>query len=202
MFPLGTVLIPGAAIELRIFEPRYQAMLTECLVGNGTFGIVLIERGNEVGGGEQRTDVGTIARIERAEDLGNGHTGLIAVGTDRIRVNEWLPDDPFPRAEVIGWPDEPVADRADLQRRYDDCVASLRGLLAMATELRLGAAPATFDAPDDPDDDPFLLIRHTPMSTIDCHRALCAPDLLQRLDLLAPLLEDDRRVLERRLSGD
>ncbi len=202
MFPLGSALIPGGALELRIFEPRYHAMLTECLVGDGTFGIVLIERGYEVGGGEQRTDVGTIARIERAEDLGNGQTGLLARGTRRIRVNEWLPDDPFPRAEVADWPDEPVNDRAELQRRYDACVAGLRAVLAMATELRLGAEPATFEAPDDPEEDPFLLIRHTPMSAYDRHRALCAPDLLQRLDLLAPLLEDDRRLLERRLRGD
>ena len=178
MFPLGTGASPAlpSSCGIRI---RYQAMLHRVPRRNGTFGIVLIERGNKVGGGNSAPTSGP-SPGSAAEDLGNGHAGLNAVGTDRIRVNEWLPDDPFPRAEVIGWPDEPVADRADLQRRYDDCVASFRGLLAMATELRLGAAPATFDAPDDPDDDPFLLIR-TPrcrpsIATGPCVHPICCND--------------------------
>ena len=54
MFPLGSVLFPHALLPLRIFEPRYQALLDSCLAGDGRFGVVLIERGFEVGGGEDR----------------------------------------------------------------------------------------------------------------------------------------------------
>lgn len=54
MFPLGSVLLPGSPLPLQVFEPRYRAMLDDCLAGDQRFGVVLIERGFEVGGGEQR----------------------------------------------------------------------------------------------------------------------------------------------------
>ncbi|WP_415830929.1 LON peptidase substrate-binding domain-containing protein [Janibacter anophelis] len=54
MFPLGTVLLPGNPLPLQVFEPRYLAMLRDIAGGDGRFGVVLIERGFEVGGGDQR----------------------------------------------------------------------------------------------------------------------------------------------------
>lgn len=63
MFPLGTVLLPGAYLPLHVFEPRYRRLVQACLEGSPEFGVVLIERGSEVGGGERRFDVGCVARI-------------------------------------------------------------------------------------------------------------------------------------------
>lgn len=195
MFPLGTALVPGGHMQLRIFEPRYHAMLTECLAGDATFGEVLIERGSEVGGGDVRSDVGTMAHIEQVVDLGGGQTGLLARGTRRVRIDEWLPDDPYPRAEATEWPDEPVTDVGALTTRYADTITALRVVLAAAAELGWSGAPATFEAPDDPFGDPFALVRMSPLDAYDTHRLLMAPDLLTRLDLLLPMLEDQRVVL-------
>ena len=50
IFPLNTVLFPGAPLPLRIFEPRYREMLKRCLDGGRRFGVVLIKSGPEVGG--------------------------------------------------------------------------------------------------------------------------------------------------------
>ena len=58
MFPLSAVLYPHAQIPLHIFEPRYRALTRDCLAGDSRFGVVLIERGAEVGGGDQRMAVG------------------------------------------------------------------------------------------------------------------------------------------------
>ena len=52
MFPLGTVLFPHALLPLRVFEPRYREMTARVLREDGEFGVVLIERGSEVGGGD------------------------------------------------------------------------------------------------------------------------------------------------------
>jgi Lon protease-like protein len=106
MFPLGTVLVPGGLLPLHVFEPRYRRMVADCLAGDRRFGVVLIERGSEVGGGDVRTDVGTMARIVQAEEAPDGRWGLVALGVERIRVDAWLPDDPYPRAETSEWPDE------------------------------------------------------------------------------------------------
>src|SRR4051795_8809471 len=100
MFPLGTVLFPHALLPLHVFEPRYRLMTQRVLKGDGEFGVVLIERGSEVGGGDTRFVVGTVARVVRAQELPDGGYALATVGIRRIRVTRWLPDDPYPLAEV------------------------------------------------------------------------------------------------------
>ncbi len=67
--------------------------------------MVLIERGSEVGGGDVRSDVGTVARIVEAQELPDGRWALLTVGARRLRVEPWLPDDPYPLADVDDWPD-------------------------------------------------------------------------------------------------
>src|SRR5688572_25865098 len=105
MFPLGSVLVPGMVLPLHVFEARYRALVRDCVAGDGEFGVVLIERGSEVGGGDVRTDVGTVARIVQADEMPDGRFALGAVGVRRVRVQRWLDDDPYPRAELADWPD-------------------------------------------------------------------------------------------------
>ena len=76
----------------------------------------MIERGWEVGGGDQRADVGVVARMVQVDALDDGRYAVVAVGTRRIRVNAWLPDDPYPLADVDDWPDEDP-DAAGPRRR-------------------------------------------------------------------------------------
>src|SRR2546422_11123745 len=97
MFPLGSVLFPHVELPLHVFEPRYRALVEACLAGDGEFGVVLIERGSEVGGGGTRFSIGTVARIVAAGRLPHGRYLLPPEGTRRPRLREWLPDDPFPR---------------------------------------------------------------------------------------------------------
>jgi Lon protease-like protein len=109
MFPLEVAMLPGEQLPLRIFEPRYSAMIADCLAGDRTFGVVLIAAGREVGGGDARNDVGALARIAEVSEQGGGRYRLRAEMADRLRVTQWLTDDPYPRAEVLSWPDEPGA---------------------------------------------------------------------------------------------
>ena len=100
MFPLGSVLFPGMPLQLRVFEPRYVAMLLSVLrEAEHEFGVVLIERGSEVGGGDVRFGVGTVARIVSVEQAGDSIV-LLATGAARFEVVRWLQEDPFPRAQV------------------------------------------------------------------------------------------------------
>ncbi len=100
MFPLESVLLPGSLLPLHIFEERYRIMIGECLAGDRTFGVVLIERGREVGGGDLRVSVGTTAVIEQATELPGDRYALVCRGSSRLTVLEWLPDDPYPAARV------------------------------------------------------------------------------------------------------
>ena len=87
LFPLHTVLCPGVALPLHIFEPRYRAMVARCLEQGSPFGIVLIRDGREIGGGPTSiATVGTIAEIREAGKFSDGRYELLVVGTRRFRI--------------------------------------------------------------------------------------------------------------------
>ena len=125
MFPLQSAFLPGEDLPLQIFEPRYAELVRHCMRDNNPrFGVVLISQGREVGGGDVRCDVGTVAMItECVEIAGSGRFMLRCRTSERIKVCEWLPDGPYPRAVVEVWPDEPeirCRPPSSTARRPDD----------------------------------------------------------------------------------
>lgn len=188
MFPLGTVLFPGMILPLHVFEPRYRALTGWCLEHDGRFGVVLIERGSEVGGGDTRHDVGTQARIVQSAALPDGRWVLAAVGERRIRVDRWLGEEPFPRADVtVLDEDEAPADVAPLQER-------LARVVALRTEL--GEWP-----PDDPVPRAGLWELCGLFGPLDGQRLLAAGTTDERVRLLTALLDDEIELLALRATG-
>ena len=198
MFPLGTVLLPGAYLPLQVFEPRYIELVRSCLEGDQEFGVVLIERGHEVGGGDTRTRVGTVARILEVAELGDGRWALGTIGTRRIQVAEWLPDDPYPRAEVVDWPEpDPAADLAD---RLAAAVWRLQRVLALRVELGDVAADATIELADDPVLASYQAVMVSPLGPADQQALLAAAGADERVDRLAVLLAEHEQDLVGRLA--
>ena len=204
MFPLGTVLLPGAFLALHIFEPRYQAMLTDLLAGSRRFGAVLIERGSEVGGGEARMDVGTIARIVDARTVGEGRWSVAATGMQRIRVVRWLPDDPYPMALVEDLPDVEQADR-DMgaeSARFGAVAARLRLVLGDLGRLGDPVPADTFECSGDPSTGTLQLGSLGPFGPMDRQRLLAATRTVDRLVLLEEYLTHVEEIVAYRLGGD
>jgi Lon protease-like protein len=206
MFPLGTVLFPGALLPLHVFEPRYQALTSHCLAGlggaagGGDMGIVLIERGSEVGGGDVRFGVGTRARIVSAVPLDGGRWFVVLVGVERIRVVRWLPDDPFPRAEVESIPDRGAGAGAAAHRAAVERL--LRRALALKAELgEPTGAPATVDLDPTAGEAAWQAAAVAPFGPADAQRVLEADSVDERLRLLEELLADEVSVLAHRVSG-
>ena len=123
MFPLGSVLFPSLVLPLHVFEPRYRALITDVLAGDAEFGVCLIERGSEVGGDDVRLGVGTVAHVQEAAELPDGRWALIAVGTRRIVVDEWLPDDAVSACRGLR-PARPGAGRGPDRLLLDDVTAA------------------------------------------------------------------------------
>lgn len=199
MFPLGTVLVPSVALPLHVFEPRYRALVRHCLAGDRELGIVLIERGSEVGGGEARTDIGTRARISRAAELPGGRWAIEVVGIQRLRVGAWLPDDPYPLADVEPWPDPPPG--AGIAGLLDSTVTLLRRALALAAEAGDQAPPATVELDHDPVVAGYQAAALAPIGPFDRQQLLGAATPDARLDALGALLEGAVAVLQQRLAG-
>jgi Lon protease-like protein len=199
MFPLGTVLLPGAYLSLHVFEPRYRALVEACLDGTPEFGVALIERGSEVGGGDSRFDVGCVARIVEAVTLPDGRWALGTVGARRIRITRWLEEDPYPLAEVAPWPDPAAGETAAGSRV--PLLAATRRLLALSAELGEAVAPATADVDEDPVLATYQLAALAPLGPMDRLALLAAPDPDERATLLGRLLEEATEVAEARLAG-
>ena len=198
MFPLGTVLVPKAVVPLHVFEPRYQTMLADVMASDRKFGVVLIERGSEVGGGDVRTDVGTVAQVVELRPIADDRWVVVVAGTERIAVDRWLSDDPYPRAEVSAFPDEP-GPSVDA-REWKALKRRMRQVLAGLVELGDTVAQATFELGDDPVMGSFQLADLGPFSDLDRQRVLCTPGVSGRCALLTELLIDVAALTRLRLG--
>lgn len=207
MFPLGTVLLPYSLLPLHLFEQRYRKMMADIL-GEGPsggpggdrepeMGVVLIERGHEVGGGDERTGLGTVARIVRAEQFPDGRWFLLAAGTRRFKVLDWLPDDPYPLAELEELEDE------DWDTSCGEILGTaereVRRALALAGEL--GEPVSQPELSPDPMVASWQLCAAVPVGPLDRQTLLAAPGIAERLAMVASLASEAAALLAYRLGG-
>lgn len=197
-------MLPGEELPLRIFEPRYTALVQDCLAADDpAFGVVLISAGREVGGGDTRSDVGALAHITECADFGDGRYRLRCVMAERIRVLEWHPDDPYPRAMVEVWPDEPgPAVDVEAIREVEDRIAALferiarvRGAEVNPRDIVEGA-----DASGDAAMWLYALASRVPMGQADRYAVLSAPTVAARTAALRDAVETVTAMVEFELS--
>ncbi len=190
LFPLHTVLFPGMALPLHIFEERYKLMIGECMRDSRPFGVVLIKGGAEVGDDATIYPVGTSAHITQIEKLNDGRMNIVTLGYNRFRVQSTHREKPYLTGLVEEFPlqetGNPRAKQAarkveEMLQRYLDLFAKLGNV-----ELEMERLP------DEPTTLAFLtaIILRTPMK--EKQQLLDVPDLLT-------LLQIERKMLHREL---
>jgi uncharacterized protein len=109
LFPLDAVLLPGIALPLHVFEPRYKEMIGECLAEKKPFGVV---RTKEDG----VADVGCTAEIMAVtKNYPDGRMDIATEGRERFEVIEVNQERAFLQAEVLYLRDETAAaDSAEI----------------------------------------------------------------------------------------
>src|ERR1700738_3597657 len=111
LFPLNTVLFPGAVLNLHVFEERYRRMIAECLDKHEAFGVVLIRDGQEAGDPDVMPhDIGTTAEISEVTPLPAGRFYVSTTGKRRFRIDHIVSRDPYLLADVEFIDDEPDGD--------------------------------------------------------------------------------------------
>lgn len=143
LFPLHTVLVPGAALGLRVFEPRYLALVGECGRHGRNFGVCLILDGQETGQPATAAAFGTEAVIE---DFGTGEDGLLTLRVrgarrfhaQRVRVRS----DGVQIAEVRWRPEPPPSP---VRPQHGLLVTLLEGMLDHIGGEHASAPRAAFD---------------------------------------------------------
>lgn len=99
LFPLNTVLFPGMILPLHIFEERYKLMITDCLLEQQPFGVVLTRPDRD-----RFYDVGTTAVIAGLSHLAEGRMNVVTIGSERFRLLAVREDRPYLVGRAESWP--------------------------------------------------------------------------------------------------
>lgn len=193
MFPLGSVLFPYTPLVLRVFEPRYLTMMGRLLdVDDPEFGVVLIERGWEAGGGDERAAMGTTARILQVE-AGPADLYVVAVGGERIAIDGWREDDPYPQAEVSAV--APLVWDEALAPVHHEAERIVRRLASLAFALDEARWDPDTAVSDDPVESAWQLAAIAPLGEYDRFRLLQSTSLGGLLRSLIDLCLEEEPVL-------
>ncbi len=143
LFPLHCVLVPGAQLQLRIFEPRYLDLVRACCRDGSGFGVCLILDGEEVGKPSLPVAVGTEARIVDFDTLPGGLLGITVQGVRRFHVERTRVRDNGLVVADVAWLDEPAS--MPLAVEHDLLATLLRRLIEQMGGVHARANAAVYD---------------------------------------------------------
>lgn len=142
LFPLDTVIFPGAPLTLHIFEERYRTMIGRCLEESSPFGVVLIRHGSEVGGPALPHVTGTLVQINASVRLEDGRLLIATIGQQRFRVQQMIQQSPYIVATVALLPEEGEAGLTEwaqelrtVHTRYWEAVTVATGVQSEVEKL-------------------------------------------------------------------
>lgn len=197
MFPLGSPAVPYSGLPLHVFEERYRALMADVMAADRRFGIVMIDRGSEVGGGDERSDIGVVVEVADAEQLEDGRWVLLAIGVGRIEVVEWRPDDPYPKALVEELEESDSSAPIETAEEIQSRVRRIAGLL---TELEEPAPEITVELDLDPAIAAWQAVAVTPIGALDTQRLLEMHDTDRRIAATVEALEAAEELLQFRIG--
>ncbi|MFJ4045953.1 LON peptidase substrate-binding domain-containing protein [Microbacterium sp. NPDC089987] len=199
MFPLETVLFPYTPLALRVFEERYLKMLGAALESHDpSFGVVLIERGSEAGGGDTRFATGTMARIVEVAAT-ERDIELLVVGAERIEVGAWWNDEVYPTAEVHAVPEltwDPM-----LAPLRDEAEKHVRRVLTRSALTSGSRWDPSIEISDDPLESSWQLAAIAPLGPIDQLELLRATSLAGLLARTIDLTLEAEQILTATFDG-
>lgn len=198
MFPLGVTLLPGMALPLRLFEPRYLQMYADIIDAEREFGVVLIERGIESRDDNATSDIGCTAYILGSGIHADGTIALVALGRNRLRVTEWQPSDPYPLALVEDLADEPLTDQG--MRHLESAADRLPGLLAVAAELNPELDVEAPELSEEPLQAVYQLAQLAGLQSFDLQKVLAAETSDARAALVDDLMVDTVEMIRLQLG--
>ena len=91
LFPLQTVLFPGAVLGLKVFEARYLDLISDCLRSRQPFGVVGLREGGEVGRGTKASALESVGVLAHIDEVDAEQTSILRVrctGGLRFRITQ------------------------------------------------------------------------------------------------------------------
>jgi uncharacterized protein len=200
LFPLNTVLVPGAPLALHVFEERYKLMVNSCVEAGKPFGIALIREGEEVGEPAQPHDVGTVAHILALTRLDDGRMNLAVGGGERFRITEIVCEKPYVVGRLRPLEDarpEPQSLVAAATLVREQLPLYIRRLLELA-----GMPERELELPGEAESLSWAAAMALQLRNEDRQKLLEMTDTVRRLEVEARLLAHGIRALTALKPGD
>ncbi|MBV8298528.1 MAG: LON peptidase substrate-binding domain-containing protein [Candidatus Eremiobacteraeota bacterium] len=209
LFPLNTVLFPGAVLNLHVFEERYRKMVAECLDAGEAFGVVLIRDGQEAGDPDVTPhEVGTTAEISEVTPLPAGRYYISTVGGRRFRIDRIVSRDPYLTADVHFLDEDEHDDEDDEDARASELTHRVRGEFREYVKLLVAFSghASEVDVPHDPVDASYAVGDALQVADALKQRLLelrtAEARLAAELGFLRRLLPQLRSLLERKRAQE
>lgn len=199
IFPLATVLFPGALMPLHVFEDRYKAMMNYAIENDGLFG--LSYRGDAEVGKHTPPAIGSVgcaAKINAVIPLDDGRMNILSTGVVRFRVQSITQADPFLIARVEPFADDPEPD-ADLAKLHDETRDLTAKFLDAIQTLNGSTAPAQISLPDEPEAFTLFVASTLPVDNESKQRLLELTSTRMRMSRLRHLLMNSLSDYTKRL---
>jgi len=186
LFPLHTVLLPGAELQLNVFEDRYKQMVRFCIEFEEPFGICLIRHGSEVGEPAEPYMVGTAARIVNVIELAEGKMDVKAEGFARFRIRKIDESGPYLVGHV-----EPLIEEVDESPRMDALVQRASEDFEQLLKIAIGRSDFSVEVHSSGDATAFsfLIAGYLPLEDLMKQRLLETTDTAQRLTEIIALMD-------------
>ena len=196
LFPLDTVLFPGMALPLHIFEERYKAMIGDCVEQEQPFGVVLIRSGKEAGGPAEPFSIGTTARVVKVERLEEGRMNILTAGERRFETHDVTQRTPHLVGQVKYLEEEPGEPSeealAQFRGEYGEYLKNLSSLA--------GGWTSQAATPQDP-----VTLSYAAASSLDLplhvrQTLLESPTAGRRLERLLPMVKQGNKVVQQAIA--
>jgi Lon protease-like protein len=208
LFPLGTVLLPGATLPLHVFEPRYRQLTVDLVTGtvpDREFGVVAVREGwaPDDDGMSGLHTVGCTAVLDDVKRLPDGRFDLVTRGARRFRLLDLDADSkPYLVGSVEPLPDDPAGDDTAGGEAVGELTRILSTAARAAHRRYCSTAWKTGDwAEPEPDVEPgtlpHVLASDCLLPISDRQRLLELTSPIERLRLVRALLARETSLLAR-----
>jgi Lon protease-like protein len=199
LFPLNTVLFPGGALPIQVFEDRYKLMMQHCLEGDKSLGIVLIKSGSEVGEPATPHSTGTMCELVQTSDMEDGRMLVSVAGKQRFHIKQITQTRPYMAADVDlldDFPDEWVPPTE---------MDAIRGAVGRHVNLAIGLRggwQANVETASNPVSLSYFIAGMLQADLKEKQVLLEEPSPAKRLELELDLLRRESDSMKRRVASE
>lgn len=188
VFPLpGVVLFPNSILQLHIFEYRYREMLKDALDGTREFIVINSEADTA------RGLFGCIARVVQVHGRPDGRSDIITVGSDRVRINQYIYEKPYLCANFSTLHDDPI--HVTQVGSVNELKSAMNQLLTLVRRVYKRDLRCTFSEDSDAEQLSFIAAGMLDLDADEQQKLLVSEKTFERIERILPRINSYNKEL-------